>query len=128
MERVVEIDGRAVRMRASALIPRIYRAKFGRDLIIDMRALERKYRAQIEASKNQDPEALEDAQFSIIDLTVFENIAYCMALNGGEKMPHTPDEWLDQFEMFSIYEILPVMMELWAISNQTTAEPRKNHR
>lgn len=39
MEKVFEIDGKEVRMRASALIPRLYRFKFGRDMIKDMTSL-----------------------------------------------------------------------------------------
>ena len=125
MEKVVTIDGRDVRMRASALIPRIYRAKFGRDLIADMKALEKKYSAAIRPGMTE--EEAQEAQFTALDLTCFENMAYCMAVNGGDHVPATPDEWLDQFETFSIYEILPEIIDLWQVSSQTTAVPRKKH-
>ena len=36
-----------------------------------------------------------------------------------------PDEWLDGFETFSIYEVFPVILELWAFNQKTTAEPKK---
>lgn len=127
MEKIVVIDGREVKLRASALIPRIYRAKFGRDLISDMRRLERKYNAVVNTAEAEglSEEEREEAEFSALDLTIFENLAYCMAVNGGEHVPHTPDEWLDGFETFSIYVVLPSMMELWGVTNQTTAEPKK---
>lgn len=124
MEKVVVIDGREVKMRASALIPRLYRAKFGRDMISDMRALEKKYMAAIKPEMTEEEK--QDAQFTALDLTCFENLAYCMAVNGGGHVPADPDEWLDQFETFSIYEVLPSIMELWNVTNKTTAEPRKN--
>ena len=123
MEKVVIIDGQEVRMRASALIPRLYRAKFGRDMIMDLRALEKKYQAAITPGMTEEEQ--QEAQFTAFDLTCFENLAYCMAVNGGNCVPSNPDDWLDQFETFSIYEVLPSIMELWGVTNQTTAEPRK---
>lgn len=123
MEKTVVIDGQPVRMRASALIPRIYRAKFGRDMLTDMRALERKYSAAVREDMTE--EERREAQFSALDLTAFENIAYCMAVNGGGHVPADPDEWLDSFGTFSIFEVLPEIMELWGLSNATTSEPRK---
>ena len=41
MERVIEIDGKAVKFRATAAIPRLYRIKFGRDIMQDMEALKK---------------------------------------------------------------------------------------
>lgn len=123
MEKVIIIDGQEVKMRASALIPRLYRAKFGRDMIVDLRALEKKYQSATKSGMTEEEQ--QEAQFNAFELTCFENLAYCMAVNGGNRVPSNPDDWLDQFETFSIYEILPEIMELWNITNQTTAEPRK---
>ena len=44
MERTVEIDGKPVRLRTSALIPRMYRFKFGRDLVADMNQLRKSWK------------------------------------------------------------------------------------
>ena len=41
-------------------------------------------------------------------------------------IPKTIDEWLDQFEMFSIYEILPQILELWGSNLFTDVQQRKN--
>ena len=49
----------------------------------------------------------------IEDLEIFENVAYIMAFHADPSIPKTIDEWLEQFEMFSIYEILPEILELW---------------
>lgn len=128
MEKTVIIDGQEVRMRASALIPRIYRAKFGRDMIADMRRLERKYAAAVRPDDAEDKmteEEKAEAQFTALDLTCFENLAYCMAVNGGGRVPADPDAWLDSFNTFSIYEVLPEIIDLWQITNVTTAEPAK---
>ena len=41
MERTIIIDGKEVRLRASAAIPRLYRLKFHRDIIQDMQTIGR---------------------------------------------------------------------------------------
>ena len=41
-------------------------------------------------------------------------------------MPDTPEEWLDGMDgIFSVYEVLPVILELWGYNMQTTATPKK---
>ena len=48
----------------------------------------------------------------IEDLEIFENVAYIMAFHADPSIPKTIDEWLEQFEMFSIYEVLPEILNL----------------
>jgi hypothetical protein len=116
MERTVKIDGRDVRMRASALIPRLYRYKFGRDVVQDMATLRKNY------LKAKD----EDGELSAIDLEVFENIAWLMIRHAGEEIPDSPEEWLDTIDgVFSVYEILPVILDLWGQNFATTAKAKK---
>ena len=38
----------------------------------------------------------------------------------------TIDDWLDQFEMFSIYEVLPEILELWGSNLVTDVASKKN--
>ena len=52
-------------------------------------------------------------ELEIEDLEIFENVAYILALHADTSTPASIDEWLDQFEMFSIYEVLPEILELW---------------
>ena len=40
--------------------------------------------------------------------------------------PDSPDEWLEQFNTFSIYEVLPQLFELWGVNLETQAESKKN--
>ena len=42
------------------------------------------------------------------------------------QVPDTPDEWLDQFGTFSIYQVLPEIIELWGLNVQTQVESKKN--
>lgn len=116
MERKVTIDGKEMRMRASALIPRLYRYKFGRDIVADMKNLRDGY-----LKAQNDGEAL-----SAMNLEVFENVAWLMLRHAGEEIPDSPDEWLDSIDgVFSVYEVLPVILELWGENYRTTAVPKK---
>jgi hypothetical protein len=42
-----------------------------------------------------------------------------------QGVPDTPDEWLDQFGTFSIYQVLPEIIELWGLNVQTQVESKK---
>lgn len=122
MDRMIEIDGREVKFRATARTPRLYRVIIGRDMIRDMAQLRKNYMKVQQAPEDQR----EEATLSILDLQIFEDIAYIMAKHADPEMKEkTADEWLDGFEMFSIYEILPQLLELWAMNEKTTSTPKK---
>ena len=126
MERTVMVGGKELKMRASALIPRLYRYKFRRDMVADMRQLQRAYAKASTLPEDATDAEREDAQFSVADLTIFEDVAYIMAKHGGNEMPDTPEAWLDTIDgVFSIYEILPVILELWGANTETTSIPKK---
>ena len=113
----IEIDGKPVEFKASAAIPRIYRNKFGRDVYKDLMTLN-------DAIKDQDEEASTLDGFS---LEMFEDLAFVMyaAAHPDEKYAG-PDEWLDQYNTFSIYQILPELSDLWGMNIKTTVPARKN--
>ena len=55
------------------------------------------------------------------------NIAYIMAKHADpENVPDSPDDFLEQFNTFSIYEILPQLIELWGLNTATQIESKKN--
>ncbi len=112
----VEIDGKQVPFKASAAIPRIYRIKFNRDIYKDLRALEKAVGNGNEENSNLD----------LFSLELFENIAYVMAKHAEPNIPDTPEEWLDEFNTFSIYQVLPAIIELWGLNIQTNVESKKN--
>lgn len=126
MERAVNINGKEMRMRASALIPRLYRYKFGRDAIADMLSLKRAYDKAAALPDTATEEERREAQFSALDLTIFENMAWIMLKHAGEEVGDSPDEWLDSIDgIFSIYEFLPEIIDLWQMNQATTSKPRK---
>ena len=66
-------------------------------------------------------------ELDIESLEVFENIAYIMAKHADpENVPDSPDDFLEQFNTFSIYEILPQLIELWGLNTATQVESKKN--
>lgn len=121
------IDGKEVPFKASAAVPRLYRLKFGRDIYRDFAALQK---AVSENSKQKEEQSEEERMFSFLStdvLELFENISYIMARHADpENVPNNPDEWLEQFEMFSIYEVLPQLMELWGFNIDTQVQGKKN--
>ena len=114
--RKVEIDGKQVPFKASAAIPRIYRIKFNRDIYKALRSLEKAVGEGDEVNSNLD----------LFSLEMFENIAYVMAKHAAPNIPDTPEEWLDEFNTFSIYRVLPSIIELWGLNVQTEVESKKN--
>lgn len=125
MEAIITVGDKEVKMRASALIPRLYRFKFGRDIIKDITTLKKAFEKASDLPENATDEEKENAQLSALDLTIFENVAYIMAKHADKNQPETPDEWLDQFDMFSIYQVLPQILTLWNLSTATTSIPKK---
>ena len=115
MTRKIEIDGKEVLFRASAAIPRIYRIKFHRDIYKDLSALE----------KAIDKNSEEGSTLDTFSLEMFENIAYIMAKHADSTIPDTPEEWLDEFNTFSIYQVLPKLIELWGLNVQTDVTAKK---
>ena len=115
IKREIEICGRTVPFRSSATIPRLYRAKFKRDIFKDLSKLETSYKKK----KSKDTE------FQVEDLEIFENVAYIMAYHADNSIPGTIEEWLDQFDMFSIYEVLPQILELWGENMMTDVASKK---
>lgn len=125
MEKNIKVGEREVKMRASALVPRLYRFKYGRDMIADMNKLKKAYDKATNLPETATEEEKEDAQLSALDLTIFENVAYIMAKHADNNQPDNPNDWLDQYEMFSIYEVFPQIIELWSLSTMTTSAPKK---
>jgi len=108
----INVDGKVVRFKASAAIPRLYRMKFSRDIYKDLLILDK-------INKNK-------GNIDIESLEIFENIAYIMAYHEDRSIPGNIDDWIDQFEMFSIYEILPEILEFCGVNLETEVQSKKN--
>ena len=77
LEKTITIGDKQVKFRSSATIPRLYRAKFKRDIFKDLSRLESSYKG------NSD----DGSSFEIEDLEIFENVAYIMAYHADHSIP-----------------------------------------
>lgn len=111
MEKIIRIDEKDVKFKATAATIRKYRETFGRDLLMDFQTLQE----QTGSGETLTVEAL----------TIFENLAFTMAKQADPSIPDTADEWLDTFNMFSIYIVLPQIVELWQLSNLPLSTSKK---
>ena len=114
IQKSILIDGKNVLFKASAAVPRLYRLKFRRDIFKDFTALEQSVQENTSG-------------ITIDSLELFENIAYIMAKHADPAgVPENPDDWLENFNTFSIYEILPQLMDLWGLNIEMQSESKKN--
>lgn len=121
LRKTVVIDGKEVEFKASAAVPRIYRMKFRRDLFVDLQKVAKS------VDKKGKKQGKEESEIPIENLEMFENIAYVMAQHADPKnVPADIMEWLEQFETFSIYQILPAILELWNMNEETQSQAKKN--
>jgi flavorubredoxin len=112
----IKIDGQPVAFKASAAVPRMYRLKFRRDIFQDMTNLQ----------KDMGESDSENSTLSVESLEMFENVAYIMAKHADSSVPNSIDEWLENFETFSIYQVLPQILELWKLNTESFAQSKKN--
>lgn len=110
MERIISIGGKEVGFKATASTTKRYREKFNRDLFRDIASL--------------IPKMNENA-LGAEDLEIFMNVAYVMAWQYDNTIPSDPNDWLDEFEMFDIYLILPQIVELWGLNTEQLEKPKK---
>ncbi len=115
LTKTITIDGIEVKFKASASIPRLYRIKFRRDIMQDVVKLQKAY---IDNQKD-------GIDFEILDLEIFENIAYVMAKHADPETPSDIYDWLDEFNTFSIYEVLPEILYLWGLNEESQIESKK---
>lgn len=135
MKKTVLINGIKCDLKSSAAIPRIYRLKFNRDIFKDMMRIQNQVELQEKINRERaaeaekegkklDPDEFE-SQLPIESLEMFENVAYLMHKHGDPSQPDSIEEWLEQFETFDIYQILPEILELWNIENNQMSAPKK---
>jgi len=135
MRKTIIIDGKECEFKSSAAIPRMYRLKFGRDIFVDMQRIKNDMDAQnrlkedLKKKAEKNGEEFDESQFEsylpVKSLEIFENIAFLMHKHGDPSQPSEIEAWLDQFETFDIYEVLPEILELWNKENKQMSTPKK---
>lgn len=107
MEKTLTIDGQEVRFKSTAATALRFKAQFGKDYLIEI--------MKLEALLKLDVKNLSLLDLKEIDFELFYNIAWALAKTAN---PHIPDPltWLDQFEEFPLFEIMPELQELVVLS------------
>lgn len=113
MEKIISINGKDVKFKATAGTMLRYRNNFKRDFIKDLIQLQSKFSSKVESG----------TEFEMIDLELFERIAWCMVKTADNSIPGI-EEWLDDFETFDIMKILPELTTL-LIDNMNQLNPQK---
>ena len=132
IKKIITIDDIDVPFKASAAVPRLYRMKFQRDIYKDFAVLQKSVNEQKKSDTadtledTEENSALHESGLDIESLEVFENLAWTMAHHADpENVPDDPNDWLESFNVFSIYEVLPKLIELWGLNTQSMAESKK---
>lgn len=150
MDKQIVIDGKTTTLRATALVPKLYRHLIGRDIVADMAKLRKAYSAAEAARKaGASEEEQADSSLSAMDLEIFENVAWVMLKhaaeyrdvevgegdaketvrqlwNGDMYVGKSPDDWLEHLDgIFPVYTVLPDILALWEINSKPTVQPGK---
>ncbi|KUH44876.1 hypothetical protein ACU80C_19785 [Bacillus mycoides] len=110
MEKTITIDGKQVRLKGTAATVKRYKAQFRRDLFADMFALG----AMGTTTSPDSTEAtidLSTLDFNKVDFEVIYDLVWLYARTADPSIPD-PITWLDGFDEFPIYEIMPEINDL----------------
>ncbi|MFO7296745.1 MAG: hypothetical protein C0P72_012140 [Clostridia bacterium] len=112
MEKTIRIDGKEVRLRATAALPIRYKAQFGRDLFADIYKME-------PAIKKED--------YSKLDTLIFYDLVWLMAKSANPNIPNL-EEWLDQFDAFPVEDVFSVCLEMLSALMASKKKPHPAQR
>ena len=107
MEKMINIDGKEMRMAANGATPRIYRLMFGRDIFADLS----------HAIEGQD----------LKDMAVIEQLAFVLGRQGG-SIPEdmSIDEWLETIDdPMALITAAGDIVTLWLGNTVTIADGKK---
>lgn len=110
MEKSILIDGKEIRFKSTAATPLRFKAQFGKDYFAELLKLN-------SLSKFKQEEANYEA-LEGVDFEVFYNIIWTLAKTADKSIPD-PITWLDGFDEFPLFEIIPQIQDMIAASIQT---------
>ena len=116
MEKTIYIDEQPIRLKSSAGLPKRYKAQFRRDYFGDLLKLSKVFENRGKGTKVASA-TFEDLDH--LDMDVIYDIIWTMAKTADRNIPE-PLEWLDEFEVFPLAEIMPQIQELITGTMQKT--------
>ena len=110
MEKTIEIDNKKVSFKSTAATPLRYKAQFGKDFFVDI--------MKLSSLDGFNPKKIDLKKIDKLDFEVFYNIIWVLAKTANKKIP-APITWLDEFEEFPLFDIIPELQDLILSSMQT---------
>lgn len=124
MEKTIIIDGKAVRLKATASFAIRYKQQFGVDLLTKLIPM-------IAVFENVDKEIeMDDAikllvdNGNLLELNDLYNLVWVLAKTADPSIPE-PIEWLDEFSVFPLADILQEAIDLVLPTLISTKESKK---
>lgn len=113
MEKIISIDGRDIKLKATGALLLRYKAQFKRDALQDI----------VKLTNVLDEETGEIKDISHLDLDVFYNLIWTLAKTGNPDIAPL-ENWLDTFDDFPIIELIPTVMDMVGSCLQTTKKKK----
>lgn len=109
MVKEIIIDGKKIKMKSSAAVPRIYRRLFKREIFKDANRIV----SQLESGEEIPDEMVE----------TIEDLAYTFAKHASND-PNFPDidSWLEQFGFTAMADSAWPILNVWVDDNATTSK------
>ena len=118
-----KIFGTDRKLKMSAATPRIYRAKFGKDIIVQMDAM---YERLSNEGKKKDEEKKDDSvSFTPEELEMMENLIFVCNRQAEPEQPEDIFEWLASFEIGAITGTYGTIMKMWEDNLHQTSTSKK---
>lgn len=118
-----KIFGTDHKLKMSAATPRIYRAKFGKDIIVQMDAMYE--RLSNEGKKKNEEKKADSVSFTPEELEMMENLIFVCNRQAEPERPEDIFEWLASFEIGAITGTYGTIMKMWEDNLHQTSTSKK---
>ena len=116
------------KLKMSAATPRIYRAKFGKDIIVQMDAmyerLSNEGKKKDEEKKNEEKKD-DSVSFTPEELEMMENLIFVCNRQAEPEQPEDIFEWLASYEIGAITGTYGTIMKMWEDNLHQTSTSKK---
>lgn len=104
MEKTLTIDDKQVKFESKGSTILRYNKQFNSDFLVDLSKMEK-------LSKFQKGKQATYEDLQGLDMEVFYNICWVLAKTANKSIPE-PLDWLDTFDEFPLFEVLPQLQDL----------------
>ncbi|MGY3748072.1 hypothetical protein ACWN8P_12505 [Vagococcus salmoninarum] len=118
MEKIINIDGREVKLKSTAATPILFKQQFRKDFFAEIIKLNK-----IFGDKQQNLNDMTYEDIAHIDFDCFYNIIWILAKGGNSEIKE-PITWLEEFSEFPLDEIFPEIQDMLFSLLQRTKKKR----